>query len=68
MYAYYQKYGKTESVTLLYPKVEGISEKPDYEDSVTQAKVKVRFIDMSTAERSADSVRRLMQEYGILPQ
>ena len=70
MYAYYQKYravGSVESVTLIYPKTESTCSPVKYTDSVTGATVNVHFIDMGTAEGSADSVRRLMQDYGIIP-
>ena len=69
MYAYYQKYKKQNEVnciTLLYPKANDTPTQIEYIDTVTRAKIFIRFIDLSTAENTNESIRGILKELSLI--
>lgn len=59
MYAYGRRFS-AESVTLLYPKTRNVNETVDYISA--EMKIKVRFVDMSEAEKAKKSIDALLKE------
>ena len=63
MYVYQKKY-KAESVTLLYPRTEAMTQQGrGYEAEEGTVNVRVRFVDLLCAE---ESIRKLLQELLLL--
>ncbi|MBR6728441.1 MAG: hypothetical protein IKM08_09640 [Clostridia bacterium] len=60
----YQKKYKAESVTLLYPRTEAMTQQGrGYEAEEGTVNVRVRFVDLLCAE---ESIRKLLQELLLL--